>query len=61
MSKIRCYECQKFGHFAKDCPNQKRKVKGICHAFETDLDDEPQQKKARVSNLDQVAKDIRKK
>ena len=58
MSKIRCYECQKFGHFAKDCYSNKRK--GRHHASTTDLDDEPQHKKARESDLDKVAKDIRK-
>lgn len=33
MSKIRCYECQKLGHFAKDYYNNKRKFKGRHHAF----------------------------
>ena len=52
LSKIRCYKCQKFGHFAKDFPNQKRKFKGRHHASSTDLDDMPQQNKSRESNPD---------
>ena len=53
LSKIRCFSCQKLGHYAKDCLDQRGKYKGKHHAFATSIDDEPQRKKARESNHDQ--------
>lgn len=61
MSKIKCYNCQVFGHFAKNCPGQRKRFKGKQHASTADTDDEPQEKKTKGSNLDQVANGIRKK
>ena len=25
MSKVKCFACQKFGHYAGQCPNKKKK------------------------------------
>lgn len=60
MSKIRCYEYQKTGHFARDCIEKRKNFRRRHHASTTDIDDEPQKKKSKESNLDKVAKDIRK-
>lgn len=38
LSKIKCYNCQKFGHFAAKCPDQKKR-KGRQHASVVDVDD----------------------
>jgi len=53
LSKIRCFNCQKFSHYAKDCLDQRGKYKGKHHACATDMEDEPQRKKARESTRDQ--------
>lgn len=60
VSNVKCYDYHKLGHFARDCPDKRRKYKRKLHACATDLDDGPQKKKSRESNLDQVAKVIRK-
>ena len=28
VSKVRCYECHEYGHYAVNCPNNKKKGKG---------------------------------
>ena len=48
MSKIKCYNCNKMGHYAKDCYNNK--IKGIFHASVVDANEEPQNKRAWESN-----------
>lgn len=60
MSKIKCYNCQRFGHFARNCTKQRKRFRGRQHASATDIDDEPREKKTKESNLVQVAKDIKK-
>lgn len=44
----------KLGHIDKNCPNLKKKFKGRYHASAFDMDDEPQRKKPKESNLDKV-------
>jgi hypothetical protein len=34
VSKIRCYKCQKLGHFSYDCPQGKGKRKHQAHVVE---------------------------
>jgi hypothetical protein len=38
ISKIQCFECDKYGHIARNCPNRK---KGRQHASTADVDSEP--------------------
>ena len=38
MSKVKCFNCHKFGHFATSCP-EKRKRKGKQHASVVDVED----------------------
>ena len=40
LSKIRCFNCQNFGHFVARCP-EKTKRKGKQHALVVDVDDQP--------------------
>ena len=38
MSKVQCYRCDKYGHYARDCPIQKE---GRRHATTTNVDEDP--------------------
>jgi hypothetical protein len=41
MSKIQCFRCDKYGHFARNCPTRKR---GRQYASTADIDPDPPQK-----------------
>ena len=49
MSKIICYNCNKPGHYAKDCFSGKRK--GRYHASTAEANKEPQGKRSKESNV----------
>jgi hypothetical protein len=49
LSKIQCFKCEKFGHYARQCPLWKNKKK---HASTVDVDREPPQKKSRKASKD---------
>ena len=52
MSKVKCFNCLKFGDFAANRPDR-RKRRGKQHASVADVDDDqPQEKKAKESRLD---------
>jgi hypothetical protein len=40
-SKIQCFRCDKYGHFARNCPTKKRRRQ---HASTADIDLDPPQK-----------------
>jgi hypothetical protein len=60
MSKIKCFDCLRFGHYARDCTKRSKNYRGKHHASVVDMDDEPQRKKEKEFDLDQEGKDIRK-
>ena len=55
MSKIRCYNCIQFGHFAKNCkkPPNKNWQRNKHHASTAAEEEEPQRKKSRAETIDQ--------
>jgi len=52
LSKIRCFNCRKMGHYARDRNKQKRKFKGKFYAFAS-AEEEPKKKKISGSSNDQ--------
>ena len=55
LSKIRCYNCQKFGHLAYQCTQEKRKRKKY---ESTKSVDEPLLKKEKEDKLEEIVDDI---
>lgn len=50
ISKVRCFNCQKLGHFAKDCRSNKKKYyKGKHHASTAIEEEEDSRKKSKGS------------
>jgi hypothetical protein len=49
MSKIRCFRCDKYGHFVRNCDT---KNKGIQYASTTDINPDPPQKDEDMRNED---------
>jgi hypothetical protein len=49
LSKIQCFKCEKFGHYARHCPLWKNRKQ---HASTADVDREPPQKKSRKASKD---------
>jgi hypothetical protein len=49
LSKVRCFNCNKRGHYAKDCrnPPSQQKRKGRFHASVATEEEEPQRKRTR--------------
>lgn len=58
MSKVKCFNCLKFRHFVANCSKGKKR-KGKQHASVVDVEDDQPQKKARESQLDEMAKSIK--
>jgi hypothetical protein len=56
ISEIQCFNCDEFGHYASQCPHEKRKRKQ--HASVADMDNVPQ-KKAKEPDLKDLADGIR--
>jgi hypothetical protein len=48
MSKVQCFRCDKYGHYAKNCPTWK---KGKQHASTANVDLEPPQRKSRNASM----------
>ena len=56
MSKVECYKCHKFGHFAKICKQNKKKPKRRFQASAAEADEEeeePKKKKKTKTNKDE--------
>ena len=57
ISKVRCFNCQKLGHFAKDCRSKKKKdFKGKHHASTSIEEEEDSRKKSKGSSSNQDRK-----
>jgi hypothetical protein len=55
LSKVRCFNCNKLGHYAKDYrnPPSKQKRKGRFHALVAIEEEEPQRKRTRAVSKEQ--------
>ena len=57
MSKVECYSCHKFEHYARDCRKNKKKPKRRLQASaaeaEEEEDEEPKKKKKTKANKDE--------
>ena len=55
LSKVRCFNCNKLGHYAKDCKNppSRQKQKGKFYASVIVEEEEPQRKRTRVACKEQ--------
>ena len=47
MSKVECYSCHKFGHFARDCRQNKKKPKRRFQASAAEAEEEEDEKPKR--------------
>jgi hypothetical protein len=60
MSKIKCFNCHDFGHYASQCPQKKRK--GKQHASTTDVDDDdehlPKRRQRNLNLMREVRRNI---
>ena len=58
ISKVRCFSCQKLGHFAKDCRSKKQRgFKGKHHASTTAEGEDESRKSKRTSSPQEKKKD----
>ena len=53
MSKVECYNCHKFGHFAKDCRKTKKKSKRRFQASTAEAKEELKKKKKTKANKEE--------
>lgn len=53
--KVKCFECQGFGHFAQDCPNRKGKGKSKVLAVKWDDNESDSDDSSTSSSGDEVA------
>jgi hypothetical protein len=51
VSKVRCYSCQKLGHYAFQCPHRKEKGKHHAHAMDTETNESKDEDYVFVSTL----------
>jgi hypothetical protein len=55
LSKVRCFNCKRLGHYAKDYKNppSQQKRKGTFHASVATKEEEPQRRRTRVATKEQ--------
>ena len=56
LSRVRCLNYQKLGHFAKDCRSNKKDFKGKHHASTAIEEEEDSRKKSKSSSSNQEKK-----
>jgi hypothetical protein len=53
ISRVRCFNCQKKGHFARDCPKLRKGHKGKFHAIVVAEEEGTYRRKPREVSSDQ--------
>ena len=53
MSKIECYTCHKFGHYARDYRKNKRRFQASAAEAEEEEDEEPKKKNTKANKFDE--------